>query len=184
MKVIAGSAKGKTLISLPGNDTRPILDRIKTSLFDILRPNLQDTSWLDLFAGTGSVGIEALSQGASSCVFVDVNPGAIDVIRKNLSLTELRDKASVRNTDAFLYLRNTKNVFDVIYIAPPQYKALWEKAVYTIGEFPHLVRDNGILISQIDPKEYDLLELSEFKEFDQRRYGNTLLVFYRKILKI
>lgn len=180
MRVIAGTAKGILLKSVPGDSTRPITDRVKTALFDTLRPELPGTGVLDLFAGTGAVGIEALSQGAEHAVFLDLSRRAVETIRDNLRAARLREKATVYHQDAFLYLRNTDRVFDIIYIAPPQYKALWVKALHQIAERPEVVAAGGMLIAQIDPKEYEEVSLSDFEEVRQRRYGSTLLVFYEK----
>src|SRR5262249_55275154 len=105
MRVVGGRAKGAKLSPVPGDSTRPILDRVKTALFDILRPSLDGLAVLDLFAGSGSVGIEALSQGAQSCVFLDINPRAVDTIRKNLGQAKLAEAAEVRQTDAFAFLK-------------------------------------------------------------------------------
>lgn len=178
MRVIGGTAKGRALKSVPGDSTRPILDRVKVPLFDILRPRLADTSILDLFAGTGAVGIEALSQGARHCVFLDTNARAIATIRDNLTTTELIDRAEVRHTDAFVYLRNCSRSFDLIYVAPPQYKGIWIEALRTIAERPHLLTCDATVIVQIDPKEYEELDLGALKKTQERRYGNTILVFY------
>src|SRR6516162_726825 len=124
MRVVGGSARGKNLLVVPGHGTRPILDRVKTSLFDILRPRLAGMDMLDLFAGSGSVGIEALSQGASSCTFIDLGPEAVATITKNLASTDLAGRSEVLRTDAFDYLRRTRKQFDLIFVAPPQYKDL------------------------------------------------------------
>jgi 16S rRNA (guanine966-N2)-methyltransferase len=178
MRVIGGSAKGRPLKSVPGDSTRPILDRVKTPLFDILRPSLPGISVLDLFGGTGAVGIEALSQGADHCVFLDVNARAVATIRDNLTTCDLADRAEVRHTDAFIYLRNTQKSFDLIYVAPPQYKGIWVEALRTIAERPHLLAHAGKIIVQIDPKEYEQLQLESLQELSQRSYGNTILVFF------
>jgi 16S rRNA (guanine966-N2)-methyltransferase len=162
MRVIGGSAKGRLLKAVPGDGTRPILDRVKVPLFDILRPSLPGMRLLDLFAGTGSVGIEALSQGAESCVFLDTNAKAVQTIKHNLDL------------------RNSTKSFDLIYVAPPQYKGIWIEAMKHIAERPNLISENGIVIVQIDPKEYEELSLSLLRETEQRKYGSTVLVFYRK----
>lgn len=182
MRVIGGTAKGRSLQSVPGDSTRPILDRVKVPLFDVLRPHLAGISMLDLFGGSGAVGIEALSQGAGHCVFLDTNARAVATIKANLQTTGLVDKAEVRHTDAFIYLKNTNKTFDLIFVAPPQYKGLWIEAMRLIAERPHLVSDHGNIIVQIDPKEFEPLELLTFKEIQQRKYGNTLLVFYTKTL--
>ena len=178
MRVIGGTAKGRLLKAVPGDGTRPILDRVKTPLFDILRPTLPGAVILDLFAGTGAVGIEALSQGAQSCVFLDTNAKAVATIRDNLSTCGLLNKAEVRHTDAFIFLKNSGKQFDLIYVAPPQYKGIWIEAMRTIAERPQLLLEQGQIIVQIDPKEYEPLELETLKETQQRRYGNTILVFY------
>lgn len=178
MRVIGGTAKGKKLEAVPGDSTRPILDRVRTALFDILRPHLSEAKVLDLFSGTGSVGIEALSQGASSCVFLDIEKKAIQTIEANLKTTGLTAHAKVRSMDAFRFLRSSKEAFDLIYVAPPQYQDLWSQAMRAIAERPALLAPDGIIVVQIDPKEYEQLLLSSFKEIRQKRYGNTLLVFY------
>lgn len=178
MRVIGGTAKGRSLKSVPGDSTRPILDRIKTSLFDILRPDLAEISVLDLFGGTGAVGIEALSQGAGHCVFLDVNARAIATIKDNLATCGFTELAEVRHTDAFIYLKNTQRSFDLIYVAPPQYKGIWIEALRTLAERPLLLAPGGKIIVQIDPKEYERLDLETLSERTQRSYGNTVLVFY------
>jgi 16S rRNA (guanine966-N2)-methyltransferase len=180
MRVIGGSAKGRPLKSVPGDSTRPILDRVKTPLFDILRPTLAGSSVLDLFGGTGAVGIEALSQGAAHCVFLDVNARAVATIKENLTTCGFSDRAEVRHTDAFIYLKNSQKSFDLIYIAPPQYKGIWIEALRTVAERPHLLADKGQIIVQIDPKEYEKLALETLTEQSQRTYGNTVLVFFTR----
>ena len=180
MRVVGGSARGRKLKSVPGDSTRPVLDRVKTALFDILRPEISGLKILDLFAGSGAVGIEALSQGADHCTFIDLERRAIETIRENLETTGLSDQASVQLADAFRYLKNCKDSFDLIYVAPPQYKNLWVEALQCIAERPHLLSENGQVIVQIDPLEVDDLKLSELSEVDRRRYGNTLLIFYHR----
>ena len=180
MRVIGGTAKGKKLKSVPGEGTRPILDRIKVPLFDILRPKIANMRVLDLFAGTGAVGIEALSQGAEHCVFLDLNAKAVQTIKENLDNAGLTSKAEVKHMDAFGYLKRVSKSFDLIYVAPPQYEGLWIEAVRTIAERIYLVKPKGQVIVQIDPKEYEKLNLTELEETEQRKYGNTLLVFYER----
>lgn len=184
MRVVGGSARGTRIQVVPGHGTRPILDRVKTSLFDILRPRIGGMEVLDLFAGSGSVGIEALSQGAASCVFIDLGVKAVATIRKNLAATGLADRAEVRHANALGYLRSTSRVFDLIYVAPPQYRRLWAEAMQQLAARPGLLRtpapeaDSSLVIAQIDPEEYEPLELGTLRETRQERYGNTLLVFF------
>ncbi len=178
MRVISGSAKGIHLDSVPGDTTRPITDRVKTALFDTIRPRIQGKTVLDLFAGSGSVGIEALSQGAAHCTFLDIAKEPIQTIKSNLKKTQLESQAEVRQTDAFKFLRNTAQSYDLTYVAPPQYKNLWIEAMHCIAERPERVSANGEVIVQIHPREYEKLELSAFKEVAERKYGDTLLLFF------
>ena len=181
IRIIAGKAKGRKLKMVPGDSTRPITDRVKESLFNILRYDLPGTSFLDLFAGTGSVGIEALSQGAKYVRFLDRNRKAIDTIRENLSSSTLLDGSEVLQMDAYALLdRRPDKAFDYIYIAPPQYKGMWNKALLALDKQPDWSVSDGWVIAQIDPKEYEEVDLNNFVEFDQRKYGNTLLVFYER----
>jgi 16S rRNA (guanine966-N2)-methyltransferase len=180
MRVVSGKARGITLKAVPGDGTRPILDRVKTALFDILRPRITGWRALDLFGGAGSVGIEALSQGAEHCIFLDLSAAAVKTIKENLVATRLTEQAEVRHTDAFGYLRHASKTFDFIYVAPPQFESLWVQAMHIIAERPELVNEGGLVVVQIDPKEYEALNLSSFKEAAQRKYGNTLLLFFEK----
>lgn len=180
MRVITGTARGRNLLAVPGDTTRPILDRVKKPLFDILRPDIPGSSWLDLFAGSGGVGIEALSEGAAHCTFVDLEPKAITTIKKNLENTELADKAEVYNSDAFQFLRRARRAYDFIYVAPPQYKGLWNEILYGIAERTPLLTATGQVIVQIDPKEYQELNIETLAKADERKYGKTLLIFYKK----
>jgi 16S rRNA (guanine(966)-N(2))-methyltransferase RsmD len=190
VRVVGGTARGKTLALVPGKGTRPILDRVKTALFDILRPRLDGARVLDLFAGSGSVGIEALSQGATHCTFLDLSRNAIATIRKNLETTGLLGAADVFQRNALEYLKAANGPFDLIYIAPPQYQDLWIEALRALDARPELLTSaegddtvSGLAIVQIDPREYqDSLELASLEEVRQKRYGNTLLVFYERAL--
>jgi 16S rRNA (guanine966-N2)-methyltransferase len=181
MRVIAGTAKGRKLKSVPGDSTRPITDRVKVALFDIIAGEVQGASFLDLFAGTGGVGIEALSRGTRRAVFVDLNPQAIRIIRENLMLTRLEKQATVIRSDSFQYLeRRERQPFDIIYVAPPQYQGLWVRALETINRQPDWLSPDGMVIVQIDPKEIHEIPMNRLSEFDRRRYGSTLLLFYEK----
>lgn len=181
MRIIAGKAKGRKLKMVPGDTTRPITDRVKEALFNIIRLDLPGGSFLDLFAGTGSVGIEALSQGAKYVRFLDRNRKAIEIIHENLKHSDLLDGAEVLQMDAFALLgRRPDKAFDYVYVAPPQYKGMWKKAILEIDNQPGWLVSDGWVIAQIDPKEYESLELAHFSEFDQRKYGNTMLVFYER----
>lgn len=182
-RIIGGVARGRRLNSVPGDSTRPITDRTKESLFNIIGGDIQGASLLDLFAGTGSVGIEALSRGAAYVRLVDKLRPAVTTIRANLALTGLGANAQVMQVDAFKLLAQTPDrAFDYIYIAPPQYKAMWERAMAALEANPGWLVPDAWVIVQIHPVEYrDLTsagELARLRELEQRKYGSTLLVFY------
>jgi 16S rRNA (guanine966-N2)-methyltransferase len=184
MRVVAGKAKGANLRSVPGDTTRPITDRVKRSLFDILGADVEGSRWLDLFGGTGAVGIEALSRGAREVHFVERGRKALQVIRANLEHTHLKENAVVHHDDAFSFLRHafeSVGSFDYIYVAPPQYKNLWKEALELLDERPEWLSADGEVIVQIHPKELEPVELTNFREFDRRKYGSTLLLFYEKV---
>ena len=137
MRVISGSAKGIQLQSVPGKSTRPITDRVKEALFNILGPSIVSEIVLDLFGGTGAVGIEALSRGAEHAVFLETNFKAFRTIQQNLKTTHLEPYATVLKKDAFVFLKEEySEQFDLVYIAPPQYEGLWLKALQTLDENP------------------------------------------------
>ncbi len=182
VRVIAGTAKGRPLASVPGDSTRAITDRVKTALFSILVSQgvVAGTRWLDLFGGTGAVGIEALSRGAAEVVFVERSHQAIRVLGQNLSHTGLNDRSHVVRGDAFDYLRRAGvGPFDLIYVAPPQYQEMWQKALRLIDSRPELLAADGQVVVQIHPKEDDPeLVLQNLIRYDERQYGSTRLIFY------
>jgi len=184
MRVISGSAKGVQLASVPGKSTRPITDRVKEALFNILGPNIINKTLLDLFGGTGAVGIEALSRGAEHVVFLDINYRAYKVIQQNLQAARLESYATVLKKDAFVFLREDPNQqFDYIYIAPPQYRGMWIKAMDMLDQNPDWLSVDGVIIVQIHPKEIvEVNDYTNFTKYDQRSYGDTLLVFYERAL--
>ena len=180
MRVISGKAKGRKLKRVPGDRTRPIMDRVKENLFNILGEFVPGSRWLDLFAGTGQVGIEALSRGAEEVVFVDNSRSAIRTIKDNLHHTRLRSGSITLHMDAFRYLDTPMGApFDLIYVAPPQYKEMWEEVLAKIDHQPaDFLVLGGLVVVQIDPKEYRDICLEYLVQYDSRRYGNTLLSFY------
>jgi 16S rRNA (guanine(966)-N(2))-methyltransferase RsmD len=179
IRVIAGSAKGRKLKLVPGDTTRPVMDRVKESLFNIIGRDIIDATFLDLFAGTGSVGIEALSRGAKHAVFVDMERKAIQTIQDNITVTKFGDKATIRRDDAFNFLKQgPTQVFDFIYIAPPQYKGMWQQVLQALDANPAWITEDSSIIVQIDPSEAATVALEHLETVDQRRYGNTLLWFF------
>lgn len=181
LRVISGKARGRRLRSVPGDATRPITDRAKESLFNILGPDIAGASVLDLFAGTGSVGIEALSRGAKRVRFIDQQRQAIETIRANLTATDLEAGSEVLRQNAFSMLEAATDCrFDYVFIAPPQYKEMWQRALLALDRRADWLSEDGWVIVQIHPVEYQALELQNLGEFDQRRYGSVLFVFYER----
>ena len=182
MRVVTGEAKGRKLKAPKTKGTRPIIDRVKTALFDILSVRVEDARFLDLFAGTGSVGIEALSRGAGSATFIEMNYKVLQIVRENLQITGLADRAEVLHTDAFKFLQSYGNRrYDIIYVAPPQYQEMAAKALALLDTSP-LVSAGGVVIVQIHPKEragVAAVPLTRLALTDERRYGSTLLMFYQ-----
>jgi 16S rRNA (guanine966-N2)-methyltransferase len=183
LRVISGSAKGRRLKDVPGDSTRPITDMVKEALFNIIGPDIEHTRMWDLFAGTGAVSIEALSRGADFARLTDKNHNAIRTIQDNLLTTRLNDCARVIQGDVFSLLRQyPDDQFDYIYVAPPQYKEMWVEAIQMVDERPLWLSDDGWMIVQIHPREYKPLDLINFELFDERKYSNTLLLFYQRKL--
>ena len=186
LRVIAGKARGHKLKTVPDKGTRPITDRVKENLFNILGVDVDNSTWWDLFGGTGAVGIEALSRGANFVRYSETSRVAISVIRENLAHCKFdNDQAQIKRGDAFSLLKSPPDyAFDYIYIAPPQYKEMWLRALLEIDESPDWLSDESWVIVQIHPREFwghEEVELKNLVKFDMRKYGSTLLVFYEKI---
>lgn len=179
MRVIAGTAGGLRLKPVPGSGTRPVTDRVKEAVFSILDPEIEDATVLDLFAGTGGVAIEALSRGAAHATLVEKAPAAIAVIRDNLRTTGLIDRATVVQSDVFRFLETTRERFDIVYVAPPQYRGLWARTVLALDRTDSPASD--LVVVQIHPKEYEAVGLANLALDDERRYGSTMVCFYRRL---
>ena len=179
LRVIAGTAKGLHLKTVPGDSTRPITDIVKEALFNIIAPEIQGNKVHDLFGVTVAVSIEALSRGAESAVIIDKSQTAASIIRQNLETARFSRQAKVICGDAFSFLSaQIKENFDLIYIAPPQYKEMWQRALKMLDQDPAWLATDGQIIVQINPLEWAELALENLQVFDQRKYGDTLLVFY------
>ena len=191
MRVVTGEAKGRKLKGPKTAGTRPIIDRVKTALFDVLSTRVDDARFLDLFAGTGSVGIEALSRGAASSTFIEMNYSVLKVVRENLKITGLGDRAETLHVDAFKFLQSytidnrssagsQERGYDIIYVAPPQYHEMAARALQLL-DTARLVPDTGLVIVQIHPKERPAVAavpLTRLVLTGERKYGSTLLMFY------
>ena len=182
LRVISGTARGRKLKSVPGDITRPVMDRVKEALFNILADDVIDSNWWDLFGGTGAIGIEALSRGAAFIRFSDLNRAPVETIKENVMHCGFSKQAEIRKGDAFSMLSaQTDRRFEFIYIAPPQYQEMWVKALKLADEHIGWLTDDGTVVVQIDPTEYQEIELKNLEETEQRKYGKTLIVFYDRV---
>ena len=179
MRVISGSARGRRLKELLGMDTRPTTDKVKESLFNIIQFEIEGRRVLDLFGGTGQLGIEALSRGADHCTFVDMRKEAAALIRENLRLTGLSERSRVVQGDALSFLSSCGEKFDVILLDPPYHTELLEKSVERITEFD-ILREHGIMICE-SAAERELPALPPpYERGREYRYGKIRLTVCRR----
>lgn len=180
MRVIAGKAKRLNLKTIEGLDTRPTTDRIKETLFNMINVQLADCDFLDLFSGSGAIGIEALSRGAKSAVFVENNRSAINCIKDNLRTTKLDDNGVILTLDVMSAIRSLEiqgRVFDIIFMDPP-YNHLLEKQVLEALQYSNIIYYNTIIIveASIDTR-FDYLENTKFKIYKEKKYKTNKHVF-------
>jgi len=175
MRIIGGRASGQ-LIKFPrGKNIRPITDRAKEAIFNILGEKVKKSTVLDLYAGSGSLGIEALSRGAKKVIFVDKNIKAAKTIRENLRKTNFSSQANVKKEKVENFLRKNKGKFDLIFVDPP-----WSEINLAIFEFlPSFLKKDGLIIFRYPQKE-ELKNLMNFIIIDQRKYGDSKVIFLKK----
>ena len=179
MRVITGSARGRRLKELEGMETRPTTDRVKEGMFSALQFDIEGRRVLDLFAGTGQLGIECLSRGAESAVFVDRRKDAVALIRENLKTTELSQKAKVVSGDSMEYLKSVREKFDLIFLDPPYAAGLLEGAIAHIAKFD-ILAPHGIIVAE-HPADKALPGLSApYRLHRTYRYGKIGLTVYRR----
>ncbi|HHV28721.1 MAG TPA: 16S rRNA (guanine(966)-N(2))-methyltransferase RsmD [Clostridium sp.] len=181
LRVIAGTAKGHKLKTIKGLTTRPTSDKVKGSVFNILAVLIPEAKVLDIYAGTGSLGIEALSRGADSAVFVDKSSECSLTIRENLAHTKLESKATVIAGDVFVILnkisKNNKK-FDIIFLDPPYGKGLVGETLKSIVENDIIVPE-GIIVAEHDVADMVPEEVGSLKRYRWQKYGDTVISFYR-----
>jgi len=179
LRVISGTAKGSRLRTVPGDSTRPITDQVKESLFNILGESIEEQVVLDLFGGTGAVGIEALSRGADFVTFLDINYQAIKTIKENLITTNFSEFAEVFKRDSFDFLKSSpERMYDLIYVAPPQYRKMWQETMRVLDSEPKWISENGKIIVQINPLEWEEISFTNLTVQSKRKYGDTMLIFF------
>ena len=179
MRVITGKARGIQLKTPDGMQTRPTADRVKEALFSIIHFDIPGAKVLDLFGGTGQLGIEALSRGADSAVFVDAREDACRIIRENLKRTKLEGQGKVVRCDYLDYLRRCKEQFNIIILDPPYAEVFLENALKCITEID-ILQTGGIIVTERPLGKELPYEFDGFTRSKDYKYGNTLLTLYRK----
>lgn len=178
-------AKGHKLKTLKGDNTRPTADRVKESVFNIINDLLFEATVLDLFSGTGNLGIEALSRGATKAIFVDKSRECVDIINQNLVHTKLEGKATVILSDAMNFLQGRgreKSFYDVIFLDPPYLKNHIESILESIAK-NEVLNKEGIVVVESDIKDNlpeNILELSLYRS---QKYGDTIVSFYKRLIE-
>lgn len=176
MRVITGSARGRRLKTLDGQDVRPTTDRVKEAIFSILQWELPAASVLDLFAGSGQLGIEALSRGAGHCVFVDVSRDSVAVVRENLQATHLMEQATLLTTDAISYLKHCNRSFDIVLLDPPYESTLLNQALSLLSPF---LSAQGVIVCETTLHHDFAKKIDELCLQKEYRYGKIKLGVYR-----
>ena len=179
MRVITGSARGKHLKELPGMDTRPTTDRVKEGLFNIIQFDIPGRRVLDLFAGTGQLGIECLSRGAVWCDFVDRSPAAMAIVRDNVRACRLEDRAAFHQTEFDAFLSSAKGPYDLVFLDPPYASDCIKRALERMTAID-IVSRNGIIVCE-SPADAVLPELAApYQKGRDYRYGKIKLTLYRR----
>jgi len=182
VRIIGGSRQGRKLVDWEETGIRPMRDFVRSALFSILNDFIPEADFLDLFCGTGSVGLEALSRGATSCVFVDCSPGSCGIVRRNLEALGFLTKGRVFEGDAVAMideLARRGRRFDVIFIGPPYYEELVPATLKALSEGRILVED-FVVVAEIHHKESAAETCGVLERADTRRYGDNQLLFYRR----
>ncbi len=177
MRVITGEARGRRLVTLEGEDVRPTTDRVKEGMFNIIQFDLEGASVLDLFAGSGQLGIEALSRGAKHCTFVDSANRSIEVVKQNLKTVGFEKRASVFCGDSKMYISLSRDKFDIALLDPPYNKKIIDAVLPSVAE---KMTDYGVIICESALDEVLPQSAGEFSIHREYRYGKIKLTAYRK----
>ena len=177
MRIITGTARGRKLVAPEGRDVRPTPERVKEGIFSALQFDIEGRRVLDLFAGSGQLGLEALSRGAESCTFVDASEASLNLVRKNLENTALSDKAKVVRSDYAAFAAASRDMFDIVFLDPPYSAGLLMPAVKAV--LP-LMSDYGVIVCEHPPEVKLDEETGGFKIAKAYRYGKVLVTVYRK----
>ena len=177
MRIITGSAKGKRLVAPEGRDVRPTPERVKEGLFSALQFDIEGRRVLDLFAGSGQLGLEALSRGAESCTFVDASDASVKITQKNLKITGFESKARVVRSDYAAFAAASRDTFDIVFLDPPYAAGLLMPALKAV--LP-LMSDYGMIVCEHPPEIKPEQTVGGFSISRSYRYGKVLITIYRK----
>ncbi len=177
MRVITGIARGKRLVTPEGSDVRPTSDKVKEALFSALQFDIEGRRVLDLFAGSGQLGIEALSRGAKSCVFVDNSKKSISLVKKNLEITGLENNAKVVQSDFSSFAAMCRDTFDIVFLDPPYNTGILCDSIKSV--LP-LMSDFGMIVCEYPPEVEIPESIADFTVYRTYRYGKINVTVYRK----
>ncbi len=178
MRIISGKARGTKLYTLEGDNTRPTLDRVKESIFNIIQQEIQETIFLDLFSGSGSIGLEAISRGAKKAILCDKSHLAINIIKKNVEKTKFENQTLILEIDYEKALKTIKEKVDFIYLDPPYKTDFVSNAIKLIID-NKIIHENTKIIIETDEKERIYKEISNLnlEILDERKYGRAYIIF-------
>lgn len=178
MRVISGIRRGAKLITREGDDVRPTTDRVKESIFNLIQEFLPCDTVLDLFAGSGALGIEAVSRGSSKCICVDCDKLSLDTVKKNYENLRLLESCELVLSDASAYLKRCSDKFDIIFLDPPYNKGFTTPVMELLNE-RNLLNDDGVIVIESDDGD-DLPEFAGFNILKKKKYGRTIITLYEK----
>lgn len=180
MRIIAGAARGLKLLSLDGLDTRPTLDRVKEPLFSMLMPYIEEKNVLDLFSGSGALGLEALSRGAKKCTFVDKNPKCRNIIEANINKARFSEKSTVKTVDFAKFLSGCTDKFDLVFLDPPYKAGVYGECLKLMSE-KNVLNENAVIALEADANEKISELIAEkilcgcFSLLKEKKYGRVKL---------
>ena len=184
MRIISGTAKGTKLHTLEGENTRPTLDRVKEALFNIIQYEIEDSIVLDLFSGSGAIGLEFASRGAKEVYLNDVSKEAFEIIKQNIEKTHLAKKTNAYNLDFLNMLQKVKNIkFDIIYLDPPYKSNFVIEAINEILKFKMITKDSLIIVESNENEKIkdNLKNIKNIEIIDKRKYGRAYMFFLKSI---
>lgn len=176
MRVITGSARGRRLKAPDGRDVRPTTDKVKEAVFSVIQFDIDGSAVLDLFSGSGQMGIEALSRGAGSCVFVDSSRRSVEITKENIFASGFKNEANVINADSIGYLKMCRNTFDIAFLDPPYGEGLIEQAMPLLAEH---MSDRGVIVCEHEPGLEPAEEYGKMRKYRSYKYGKIRVTVYK-----